>query len=235
MVPDSPQGAYLGADSQVLSENRERLIRCGWLVDDNGKRRAAGVGLTRFGGQFRVCDLVSGLIFLLLVHDLNVSSPQGGPRRIEIEAVHARRTLGRILYVQHCCCLAPTTLPTSAAATVLAIDVLSTLELAPVRFPSTQIRRRTIRLWDYLEQHREEHVRRRMLASKPRDPAIAGTLSTLQTRCRGADLSFWGISPRTSTEERHPYLRALRGPKAPELLAHLAGLSNMAARPAHPE
>lgn len=31
------------------------------------------LGLTRFGGRSQVCDLISGLIFLLLVHDLNVS------------------------------------------------------------------------------------------------------------------------------------------------------------------
>jgi serine/threonine protein kinase len=40
MVPHSLNDAYSAGGSQVLWEDGERVFRCGWRLDDNGKRRA---------------------------------------------------------------------------------------------------------------------------------------------------------------------------------------------------
>src|SRR5215472_454119 len=40
MVPHSLNVAYSDGDSQVLWEDRERVFRRGWRLDDEGKRRA---------------------------------------------------------------------------------------------------------------------------------------------------------------------------------------------------
>jgi hypothetical protein len=38
MEPHSLTGAYSDGGSQVLWEDGERVVRCGWRLDDNGKR-----------------------------------------------------------------------------------------------------------------------------------------------------------------------------------------------------
>jgi hypothetical protein len=56
MVPHSLNGAYSAGGSQVLWEDGERVFRCGWRLDDNGKRRAVLIVLPAAG----ISDVVKG-------------------------------------------------------------------------------------------------------------------------------------------------------------------------------
>jgi AraC family transcriptional regulator len=110
-VPDSLQRAYIGTGSQVLSENGERLFRRGWLLDDNGKRRAAGTLPRRFSTVV-VCPLCLAVAASLLRQQIHRSAaaevPDGRGRLLAWQARKVREyidshiTAGPILVTDLC-------------------------------------------------------------------------------------------------------------------------------------